>query len=151
MNLSRIKTKEIGESLKKLVFIMAEKAFLTFLGLFVIILILGAIIYYQYNILSKKEEAQTIKEPLQFQEKSYQNVSRAWQERERKFKEADQKEYPSPFKVKQSEEAILKESSGSSGAKGETGLEENFNSLETEQSKEGGLEELPGSSDIDQE
>jgi cbb3-type cytochrome oxidase subunit 3 len=151
MNLSRIKTKEIGESLGKLVFIMAEKAFLTFLGLFVIVLIFGAIIYYHYNILAKKEEAQTIKEPLQFQEKSYQNVSRAWQERERKFEEADQKEYPSPFKIKQPEEAILKESSGSSGAKGETGLEENSNSLGTEQSEESGPEELPGSSDIDQE
>jgi cbb3-type cytochrome oxidase subunit 3 len=151
MNLPRIKTRKIEESLKRLLFTMAEKAFLTFLGLFVIALIFGAIIYYQYNILAKEEEAPTIKEPLQFQEKTYQNVSRIWQKREKNFEEADQKEYPNPFRVDQFKEAILEESSGSSGAEEETGLEEHFDSIETEQSEEGGPEELPGSSNIDQE
>jgi cbb3-type cytochrome oxidase subunit 3 len=151
MKLPRIKTKDTGESLKRLLFILADKAFLTFLGLFFVALILGAVIYYQYNILAKREEAQAIKGYLQFKEGTYQNISRIWQEREKNFKGADSKEYPNPFRVDQLKEAILEESSGSSGTEEETGLEEHFDSIETEQSEEGGPEELPGSSNIDRE
>ena len=107
---------------------------MVFLGLLAIALIFGVIIYYQYNILAKKEESQALKEPLQFQEETYQNVFRIWQEREKKFREADSKEYPNPFRVEQFKEAILEEPSGSSGvAQEETGLEESPDSSNVDQ------------------
>lgn len=136
MNLPRIKTKDIGGSLKGLLFTLAEKAFLTFLSLFVIALIFGAIIYYQYNVLAKKEEAQTIKEPLRFQEEIYQSVSRIWQEREKKFEGADSREYLSPFKVDQIREVTPEEHSEAS---------------EGNESEESTLEEPLGPSEVEQE
>ena len=114
MNLPRIKLKKTEWSLKRLLLNLGQRAFLIFLGLLAVALIFGAVIYYQYNILAKKEEAQIVKEPLQFQEKTYQNVFRIWQEREKNFEETDQKEHPNPFKVEQFEEVISGEPSGSS-------------------------------------
>jgi cbb3-type cytochrome oxidase subunit 3 len=151
MKLPRIKTKDTGESLKRLLFILADKAFLTFLGLFFVALILGAVIYYQYNILAKREEAQAIKGYLQFKEGTYQNISRIWQEREKNFKGADSKEYLNPFKTEYFEEGILERSPRSfETEQEETGLEENFNSTGTAQSEENILEESSTSSEIDQ-
>ena len=112
MIFSKIKTKKNKESLKRLFLILAEKAFLTFLGLLFIALISGAIIYYRYNTLVETAEIQITKEPLQFQGKTYQKILKIWQERERKFKEADLKEYPDLPEANQ-EEAVLEESSDS--------------------------------------
>lgn len=134
MNLPRIRTRKNKESTRRLLLNLGERAFLIFLGLLVIALIFGAIIYYQYNILAKKEESQVLKEPFQFQEETYQNVFRIWQEREKKFEEADLKEHPNPFKVEQFKEAILEDPSGSSGvAQEETGLEESPDSSNVDQ------------------
>ncbi|HUW71945.1 MAG TPA: hypothetical protein VMV66_01975 [Candidatus Humimicrobiaceae bacterium] len=134
MNLPRIRIRKNKGSLKRLLLSLGERAFLVFLGLLAIALIFGVIIYYQYNILAKKEESQALKEPLQFQEETYQNVFRIWQEREKKFREADSKEYPNPFRVEQFKEAILEEPSGSSGvAQEETGLEESPDSSNVDQ------------------
>ena len=113
MNLPKIKTIKTKEWLKDLALTLGEKSFLTFLGLLVIALIFGAIIYYRYNILAKREEVQIIKAPLYFQEKSYQNISKIWQEREKKFEEVGLKEYFNPFEVNRLEETMSEESPGS--------------------------------------
>jgi len=99
MRVPKLKTKKIQDFLKRLPRILGEKAFLAFLGLLFLALIFGGIIFYQYNILVKKAEVQIIEEPLQFQEKTYQDISKIWQEREKKFQEADLKTYPDPFKI----------------------------------------------------
>ncbi len=83
MAFSKIKTKKIKESLKRLFSTLGEKAFLTFLGLLFVALIFGAIIYYRYNTLANRAEVQITKEPLQFQKKTYENVLKIWQEREK--------------------------------------------------------------------
>jgi len=114
MNLPRIKMKGTKGSFKKILLKLGERAFLIFLGLFIIVLILGAVIYYQYNILAKKKEVQAIKEPLQFQEKTYQSVFRIWQEREKKIEEAGLKEYSNPFEINHLKETTSEEPSGSS-------------------------------------
>ena len=72
---------------------MAERAFLSFLILLLISLILGGLIFYQYNILPKKKEVGPAENPLQFQEKTYQAVLKTWQEREKRFEETATKEY----------------------------------------------------------
>lgn len=94
MRIPKIKIKNF---LQRLLRTLGERAFLTFLGLLLLALILGGIIFYQYNILVKKTEVQIIEEPLQFQEKTYQEILKIWQEREKKFQEADLKIYPDPF------------------------------------------------------
>jgi len=83
---------------KKLPRILGEKAFLTFLFLLFISLILGGIIFYKYSILAEKAELRTIEEPLQFEEKIYQKILNEWGTREKIFKEAELKEYPDLFR-----------------------------------------------------
>ncbi|KPJ73654.1 hypothetical protein AMJ48_00385 [Parcubacteria bacterium DG_74_1] len=136
MNLPRIKIRKTEGFLKRLLLNLGERAFLIFLGLLVIALIFGAIIYYQYNILAKREETQAIKEPFHFQEKTYQNISRTWQEREKKFEEADSKEYSNLFRVNQFEEVIPGEQS---------------DSTEINESEENALEGSSNSSEVGQE
>lgn len=148
MNLLRIKIKGAKLSPKRLLFALGERAFLVFLGLFAVTLIFGAIIYYQYNILAKKKEVQIIKQPLQFQEKIYQNVFRIWQERERSFKEASPKEHVNPFKVERFQGFAPEEPPDSSGGEQESDLEEDLNSIEAGPPEEDNLEEPPS---IDQE
>ena len=96
--LKKIKIKKIGSFLKKLPRILGERAFLTFLGLMILSLILGAIVFYKYSFLTKKIEPQITERPLKFKEKTYEDVLKSWQEREERFKKADFKEYPNPFR-----------------------------------------------------
>jgi len=98
LKIKKIKIKKIGSFLKKLPKILGEKAFLTFLGLLVLSLALGTLIFYKYNVLAKKTEPEITEKPLVFEEKTYENVLKSWQEREERFKEAEFKEYPNPFK-----------------------------------------------------
>ncbi|MDI6603244.1 MAG: hypothetical protein QME57_03980 [Patescibacteria group bacterium] len=99
MRISRLKIKKIKEFLKRLPRTLGERAFFVFLGLLLLALIFGGIIFYKYNILVKKVKVQIIEEPLQFQEKAYQDILKIWQEKEKKFQETDLKQYPNPFKV----------------------------------------------------
>ena len=55
MKIPKIKTKKIKDSLKKLPRVLGENAFLAFLGLLVIALILGGLIFYKYSFLVEKE------------------------------------------------------------------------------------------------
>ena len=98
MKIPKIKTKKIKGFFKKLPQVLAERAFLTFLFLFLIVLIIGGIVFYKYDVLAKKAEPQILEKPLQFQEKTYQSVLRVWQEKEKRFNEADFQEYPNPFR-----------------------------------------------------
>jgi len=98
MKIPKIKTKKTKEFFQKLPRILGENAFLIFLGLLIIALILGGFIFYKYSILVAKMEPQVIEKPLQFKEKTYQAVLKFWQEKEKRFKEVDFKEYPNPFR-----------------------------------------------------
>jgi len=60
--------------------------------------IFGGFIFYKYNILAQKAEPEITEKPLQFKEKTYQDVLKIWQEKEKRFNEADLKEYPDPFR-----------------------------------------------------
>ena len=97
MRISKFKTKKIQESLKKLIKTLVENSFLAFLELLLIALIIGGIVFYQYSILAKKSPAEISEKPFQFQENAYQEILKKWQEKEKRFKEVDLKEYPNPF------------------------------------------------------
>ncbi|MDP2967333.1 MAG: hypothetical protein Q8N87_02900 [bacterium] len=98
MKIPKIKFNKIKIFFKKLPRILGEKAFLTFLFLLFISLILGGIIFYKYSILAEKAEPRIIEKPLQFKEKVYQKVLDEWEAREKRFKETELKEYPDPFR-----------------------------------------------------
>ena len=93
-----LKFKKIGVFSKKLPKILGERAFLTYLGLLVLALILGGFIFYQYNILAKKTEIQITEKLLEFKKEVYDKVLKIWQEKEEKFEGADFKEYPNLFR-----------------------------------------------------
>ena len=101
MEIHKLKFKKITDSLKKLPRIFGEHAFLTFLGLLLFSLILSSFIFYEYSILAEKAPSKILvggEKPLKFKEKIYQEVLETWQEKEKRFKEIDLKEYQNPFR-----------------------------------------------------
>ncbi len=93
----KIDFKQIKKVLAKLPWIIAEHAFLACLFLFVLALIFGGLTFYKYNILAQKAEFETLDQSLLLKEKIYQEILVVWQEQEKRFNEADSKEYPNPF------------------------------------------------------
>ncbi len=93
--------------IKKLPWILAEHAFLTFLFFLFLVLILGGFIFYKYSILVEKKEPEILGKTFQFEEKTYQEILKEWQEREEKFEMASEKEYSNPFQEIKKEEQEL--------------------------------------------
>jgi len=98
MKIPKFKIKEIKQFLKKLPRTLGKRSFLTFLGLLLIALIFSGFIFYKYSFLSEKEKLEVLEKPLKFNEKVYQDVLKIWQEKEKKFEEANFKEYPDSFR-----------------------------------------------------
>ena len=94
----RIKLNKIKNFLKKLPRNLGKNSFSTLLGLLLLSLILGALVFYQYSILAGREKPEVVEEPLQFEEKTYQIIFDEWQKRTERFSEAELKEYPDPFR-----------------------------------------------------
>lgn len=88
------KTKKL---LVKVPLIIARHAFWACLILFILSLAIGANLFYKYSILAQRAEPESLEQAVLFKEKTYQKVLKAWQEREKRFQEADFKEYPNPF------------------------------------------------------
>jgi len=97
MKLPKIKIKKIKDFLKRLPKILGTHAFLSFLALVFFALIFGGIVFYKYSISAQKKELEPSEQILKFEEKTYQQVLEAWEEKERKFKETDTKKYPELF------------------------------------------------------
>lgn len=109
MKIPTLKTKKTIESLKKLPRFLGRHAFLTFLGLLLLSLVLGSFIFYQYSILAAKEKPEVIEKPLQFKEETYQEVLKIWQVRQTRFEQANLKEHLNPFQEIKKELPELKE------------------------------------------
>jgi len=88
-----IKLKQVEVFIKKLPKKLAEKAFLTFLGLFVLSLIFGSFIFYKYSIVQQTESIEVEKIGLKFKSETYEKVLQAWQNNEEQFKKTDVKQY----------------------------------------------------------
>lgn len=93
----KIDFNQFKKFLEKLLRITAEHAFLVCLFLFVLASIFGGLSFYKYNILAQKVEFETLDQSLLFKEKIYQEILTIWQEQEKRFDEADFKEYLNPF------------------------------------------------------
>ncbi len=94
----RAETDKIQKFLGKLVLAIVKHLFLDCLIIFLLTLILGSFFYYKYNILAQRVKLESFEKPFLLKEDDYQNVIKIWQEDERRFKEADSKEYINPFK-----------------------------------------------------
>ncbi len=93
----KVDTKQLKKFLAKLPWIIAERAFLVCLFLFVLALILGGFSFYKYNTLAQKIELEALNQSLLLKEEVYQEILAVWREQEKRFSEADSKEYPNPF------------------------------------------------------
>lgn len=92
-----IKVKQIRAFVRKLPKKLAEKAFLTFLGLFVLSLIFGSFIFYKYSIIPQSESVEGAKVGLKFKLEMYQKILETWQEREERFEKTTVKQYLNLF------------------------------------------------------
>ncbi len=96
----KIKFKRIEIFFKKLPRALAENAFLAFLGLVILSLILGAIyFYYCRNSAGVAVEIGKEEKPFGLDEKAQQRVLEEWQRQNQRFLETDLKKYPDPFRV----------------------------------------------------
>ena len=92
-----IKFKKIKIFLKKMPRRLAGKAFFTFLGLFLLSLIFGGLVFYNYSVVPKKKIMESTKTGLEFKSETYQEILQIWQNKEKQFKQADVRQYPNLF------------------------------------------------------
>ena len=92
-----IKFEELKTIVKKLPKKLAEKAFLSFLGLFILSVIFGMLIFYKYRVEPEGTIPETDKIGLQFRSGLYQQVLEIWQSTEQNFEKTDTKQYPNLF------------------------------------------------------
>ncbi|MCP6718440.1 MAG: hypothetical protein KJI70_02790 [Patescibacteria group bacterium] len=92
-----IRFEELKAIIKKLPKKLAEKAFLSFLGLFILSMIFGMLIFYRYRVEPEETIPETSKVGLQFKSDLYQQVLEIWQNTEQKFEKTDTKQYPNLF------------------------------------------------------
>jgi len=92
-----IKFEELKTIVKKLPKKLAEKAFLSFLGLFMLSIIFGGLVFYNYGIQPKEPILENSKIGLQFKSDLYQQVLEIWQNTEQDFEETNTKQYPNLF------------------------------------------------------
>ncbi len=88
---------------KKLPWILAEHTFLTFLFFFFLILVLSGFIFYKYSILVEKKEPEVLEKTFQFEEETYREILKKWQENEQRFEEASKKKCLDPFRLAEEE------------------------------------------------
>ena len=83
---------------------LADHAFFAFLFLFFISLILGAIMFYRYDILVQQIEPEPEVALIEFKEELYQDVLKEWQVRQEKFDSAaSQSQRPGLFWIESPE------------------------------------------------
>lgn len=83
--------------LKKLPRTLGERAFLTFFGLLFLSLLFGEFLFYYYDVSIQKQGTEAQFKPERFKEEVFNNVLKEWEEREKRFKGAEAKEYSNPF------------------------------------------------------
>lgn len=109
MKIPKFKKETINVFCKKILKKLSTSSFFTFFIFFCFFLILGTIIFYQYAFLAKKAKIEISERTFQFEEKIYKQILEIWEDRKRRFKEADYKEYFNPFKLVLEEKKLPEE------------------------------------------
>lgn len=97
MKIPKVKIKNIKLFLKKIPKKLAVSAFLTFLGILLILFIFSAFIFYQNVILAQKKEIEISESSLEFDNTTYQQILNIWEQREKRFKEVSFEEHSNIF------------------------------------------------------
>ena len=97
----KIKLTKIKNFFERMPRILAQSPFLTFLGLLLLALFLGGIIFYFYiiSIETPDETDLEIEAAFRLDNDTYQKIVNEWQLRTQKFSEIDSKQYPDIFKA----------------------------------------------------
>ncbi|MBZ9572716.1 hypothetical protein KJA17_00770 [Patescibacteria group bacterium] len=93
----KIKINKVKENLIELLKKFWQNLFLILILLLVLDLILGGIFFWKYYLRPQEKELQIIP-PLKISQGLMEKVSGEWARRESIFKEAEEKEYPDPFR-----------------------------------------------------
>lgn len=93
----KLKNKKIKIFFQRLPRVLAEKAFLTFLGLFFAALILAGFVFYKYSISAKRVEPKITDQQAVFPEEMRSSVLKFWEEREKRFEAAGSQNFSNPF------------------------------------------------------
>lgn len=102
LRLKQIKLNKIKTFFQKLPRFLGERFFTSFLVLLLLALIFGGFIFYKYSVLIEQASQQDLlgeEKPLDFDERIFQEILKIWQERQKKFEEAQLREYPDPFGI----------------------------------------------------
>ncbi len=97
VKLKLVKINKKLSTVKKLPRKLAEKSFLTFLILFLIVLSFTLILSYYYIFLAEISYKISQEEPLKLDREAQWRVLEEWQRRNQTFQAADFKEYPDIF------------------------------------------------------
>ncbi len=81
----------------KLPWIAARHAFFACIAIFLISFLIGVAIFSKNYFSIQVKKAEAVEDKSYFNEKSYEQLLKYWQENEKKFNEADSKIYPNPF------------------------------------------------------
>ena len=99
MNL-KINKKSISlENFKRINKVLAKNSFKVILLFFLLSLIFGYFIYYKYFFLATNKEPVLTKDFVDIKEENFQKVLEEWEHREKKFQEANFKDYPNFMKT----------------------------------------------------
>ena len=94
MNL-KIKT----EKIKKVPIFIARHSFEFILGALLLSLVIGIVIFYQYNILTQKVGTENLRQSCFLEEETYKDISDIWQKHEKIIEDSATKSYRNLFSI----------------------------------------------------
>ncbi len=97
INLKIFQLKKFQAFFRKLPIFLGENAFGIFLGLLLLSLVFGGIVFLRYYTLSEQEIPKVTDGQLRFDNETYQEILEIWRERDQEFEKTTLKEYFSPF------------------------------------------------------
>lgn len=92
-----IKFNTIKIKIKKILWFLGSYPFLVILSLILISLVIGILLSYQYVILSKTSNQQSLTGAIKFDYSGYQKVLRHWQTKKQVSQESPNTGYSNPF------------------------------------------------------
>ena len=97
-NFKKLKLNKIKDFLNKIMRKLAEHSFMTFFIFFIISIALGALIFFQYSVLTgsaveKKGEQKT----FQQEANAYKNIKDEWARKKEIFSRTEKQQYSNPF------------------------------------------------------
>lgn len=93
----RFNIRKYKKELKKLLEILFKRIFLIFVLLSLLEIVFCLLIFYQYLILPERKEFEVLETPLAIREELLQEILRASQQKEERFREISGKTYPDLF------------------------------------------------------